>query len=84
MKKFKFKFLKLKCKLNPESGEPFDELTEECVNYLQSINSSSRCVSDIIDNKDPKVYKVIEEGELRFKKNLFFNFFLLISRYEKC
>ncbi|RNA00070.1 long-chain-fatty-acid-- ligase ACSBG2 [Brachionus plicatilis] len=61
-KKYLVILITLKCKLNPETGEPLDELNTECINYLESINSTSKNITDIIDNKDPIVYKAIEEG----------------------
>ena len=43
--------------------EPLDDLTESCVNWIKSIGSKSTKISDIIKNKDPLVYKEIEDGK---------------------
>lgn len=41
---------------------PTDDLTEECITYLRSLGSTSKQVSDIVDNKDSIAYKAIDEG----------------------
>ena len=51
-----------KCNVNLDKMQPLDELDPDCVKYLQSIGSRSTKVSEIIDNKDPIVYKAIEDG----------------------
>ena len=42
--------------------EPLDELTDECIKYLNEIGSNSTKVSQIVNNQDPKVYTAIEKG----------------------
>lgn len=49
-----------------ETLQPLDDLTPECIQYLTSIGSSSKKVSQIIDHKDAKVYQAIEEGFKQF------------------
>lgn len=41
---------------------PLDELTPECISFLETLGSKSKNVNDIIDNKDQIVYKAIENG----------------------
>lgn len=64
-----------KCKVDLETLAPLDDLTEDCIKYLTSIGSTSKKVSEIIDNKDSFVYKAIEDGEkqnsLNFVSDLF-------------
>ena len=40
--------LTLKSEIDPESGDPLDVLTEECIGTLQEIGSSSTSVPDVI------------------------------------
>lgn len=44
---------------------PLDELTTPCIDYLKSICSKSKTVSEIIDSKDPLVYTAIEKGFIK-------------------
>jgi long-chain-fatty-acid--CoA ligase ACSBG len=52
----------LKTVPNPETTLPTDNLMPEAVQFLSSLGSKSTKLSDIVDNKDPIVYKAIEEG----------------------
>jgi long-chain-fatty-acid--CoA ligase ACSBG len=52
----------LKCNIDSNTGEPLDDLTSDCISWLQSIGSNSTKTSDIIDHKDEIVYKEIENG----------------------
>lgn len=61
-KKYLVVLITLKCKIDLETLAPLDELTEECIKYLSTIGSTSKRVSDIVDNKDSFVYKAIESG----------------------
>ena len=51
--------------------EPLDELTDVCISYLKTIGSNATKVSQICDNKDPLVYKAIENGSNSFEMNIF-------------
>jgi hypothetical protein len=43
--------------------EPLNELTDECIKWLASIGSKAKSISEIIETKDNKVYKAIEDGK---------------------
>ena len=58
-----------KSKINLDTMEPLDELTENCIHFLRKIGSSSSNVSQIVNNQDKLVYKAIENG----LKKLIFN-----------
>jgi hypothetical protein len=42
--------------------EPQDELTEDTINFLRNLGSSARFVSDIVNTRDPVVYREIQTG----------------------
>ena len=50
--------------------EPLNELTDECIKWLASIGSKAKSISEIIETKDSKVYKAIEDGKT-FERNNF-------------
>jgi long-chain-fatty-acid--CoA ligase ACSBG len=52
----------LKTKVNLDTMVPQDELTEPCLRWVQSLGSKARTVTEIINSKDPLVYKAIDEG----------------------
>jgi long-chain-fatty-acid--CoA ligase ACSBG len=53
----------LKNKINLETMEPLDELTDVCINYLKCLGTSMKTVSSIVGARDPTVYKTIENGK---------------------
>ncbi|KAM5193091.1 long-chain-fatty-acid--CoA ligase ACSBG2 isoform 2-T2 [Mantella aurantiaca] len=61
-KKFLAMLLTLKCNVNPDSGEPEDDLTPEAIEFCQKLGSQSTKVSDIAGHKDKLVYSAIQEG----------------------
>ncbi|XP_033858028.1 long-chain-fatty-acid--CoA ligase ACSBG2-like isoform X2 [Acipenser ruthenus] len=61
-KKFLSMLLTLKCNVNPDSGEPEDELTPEAIEFCQKLGSKALKVSDIVGGKDRAVHKAIQEG----------------------
>ncbi|MGH0143985.1 UNVERIFIED_CONTAM: hypothetical protein FKN15_038915 [Acipenser sinensis] len=61
-KKFLSMLLTLKCNVNPDSGEPEDELTPEAVEFCQKLGSKALKVSDIVGGKDRAVHNAIQEG----------------------
>ncbi|XP_043832340.1 long-chain-fatty-acid--CoA ligase ACSBG2-like isoform X1 [Dromiciops gliroides] len=60
--KFLSILLTLKCEVNLDTGEPQDELSPEALEFCQNLGSNSKKVSDIINGRDPLVYKAIEKG----------------------
>lgn len=58
--KFLSMLLTLKCVVD-ENGEPTDELTPEAKAFCQQHGSSATKVSEIIANKEPAIYKAIQE-----------------------
>jgi long-chain-fatty-acid--CoA ligase ACSBG len=53
----------LKSKIDIDTMEPLDELTETCIEYLKRIGSNATRVSQVINSKDPVVYKAIDNGK---------------------
>jgi hypothetical protein len=41
---------------------PLDDLTEDCAQWLESIGSKAKKVSQIINQNDPAVYRAIDNG----------------------
>jgi len=52
----------LKSKVCLDTMAPLDQLTDDCVQFLTSIGSSSTKVSEVANNKDKLVYQEIEQG----------------------
>lgn len=45
-----------------DNGEPTDELTPEALSFCQQHGVTTTKVSEIIANKEPAIYKAIQEG----------------------
>ncbi|KAK3514670.1 hypothetical protein QTP70_021577 [Hemibagrus guttatus] len=60
-KKFLSMLLTLKCKVD-DNGEPTDELTPMAIEFCRHHGVMASKVSEIINNKEPIIYKVIQEG----------------------
>uniref|UniRef100_A0A8B9LE99 long-chain-fatty-acid--CoA ligase n=1 Tax=Astyanax mexicanus TaxID=7994 RepID=A0A8B9LE99_ASTMX len=60
-KKFLAMLLTLKCKVD-DNGDPTDELTPLAVEYCRQRGVTATKVSEIINNKEPAIYKAIQEG----------------------
>lgn len=61
-RKFLSMLLTLKCNVNGDTGEPQDDLTEEAVQYCQTIGSKATKVSEIYTSKDAAMFAAIQEG----------------------
>ncbi|XP_015221108.2 long-chain-fatty-acid--CoA ligase ACSBG2 isoform X2 [Lepisosteus oculatus] len=61
-KKFLSMLLTIKCNVNPDTGDPEDELTPEALDFCQKLGSTATKVSDITGSKDRAVYTAIQEG----------------------
>ncbi|XP_078280110.1 long-chain-fatty-acid--CoA ligase ACSBG2 [Rhinoraja longicauda] len=61
-RKFLSMLLTLKCNVNGDTGEPLDELTEEAIQYCQTIGCKATTVSEICSSKDAAVFAAIQEG----------------------
>ena len=48
--------------MNPETGQPTDDLDPEAIALVSALGSSSTKVSQIIDSSDEPVFKAIQEG----------------------
>ncbi|XP_056275346.1 long-chain-fatty-acid--CoA ligase ACSBG2-like [Pseudoliparis swirei] len=59
--KFLSMLLTLKCVVD-DNGEPTDELSPEAVAFCKQHNVTATKVSEIIANKEPAIYKAIQEG----------------------
>uniref|UniRef100_A0A3P9A324 long-chain-fatty-acid--CoA ligase n=2 Tax=Esox lucius TaxID=8010 RepID=A0A3P9A324_ESOLU len=59
--KFLSMMLTLKC-LVDDNGEPTDELAPEAVEFCQQRGVTATKVSEILANKEPAIYKAIQEG----------------------
>ncbi len=42
--------------------EPLDSLTPDCIDFISSLGSQSKTLSEILQNKDLVVYNAIENG----------------------
>ncbi|KAL2092811.1 hypothetical protein ACEWY4_012609 [Coilia grayii] len=60
-KKFLSMLVTLKCVVN-DAGEPTDELSPLVVEFCRQHGVSATKVSEIVSNKEPAVYKAIQEG----------------------
>ncbi|XP_053337240.1 long-chain-fatty-acid--CoA ligase ACSBG2-like isoform X1 [Clarias gariepinus] len=60
-KKFLSMLLTLKCKVD-DNGDPTDELAPQAVEFFRKHGVMASKVSAIIKNKEPAIYKVIQEG----------------------
>ncbi|XP_044051319.1 long-chain-fatty-acid--CoA ligase ACSBG2-like isoform X2 [Siniperca chuatsi] len=59
--KFLSMLLTLKC-VTDDNGEPTDELSPEALAFCQQHSVTAAKVSEIIANKEPAIYKAIQEG----------------------
>jgi len=59
--KFLSMFLTLKCVVD-DNGDPTDDLSPEALAYCQQHGVTATKVSEIIANKEPAIYKAIQEG----------------------
>lgn len=48
--------------MNPESGDPEDELTPDAIEFCRKVGSSATRVSEIAGGKDRAVHNAIQEG----------------------
>jgi hypothetical protein len=55
-------FFSIKCKINMDTMEPTDALTEPCLKFIHNLGSKSTKISEIIKNNDTIVHKAIEDG----------------------
>ncbi|KAG5280469.1 hypothetical protein AALO_G00060360 [Alosa alosa] len=60
-KKFLSMLLTLKCVMN-DAGEPTDELSPLVIEFCRQHGVSATKVSEIVKNKEPAIYKAIQEG----------------------
>lgn len=63
-KKFLSMLLTLKCVMN-DAGEPTDELSPLVIEFCRQHGVSATTVSEIVRNKEPAIYKAIQEGVAR-------------------
>ncbi|KYO28481.1 hypothetical protein Y1Q_0016907 [Alligator mississippiensis] len=61
-RKFLSMLLTLKCKVDPESGAPLDELSPEAMQFFQELGSQATRVSEVLSTRDPAVYQAIQQG----------------------
>ena len=61
----------LKCDVDLDTLMPLDTLTPNCIEFLKSKGSKATKVSEIVANRDPLVYKEIENGKTFIFKQLF-------------
>ncbi|XP_029806057.1 long-chain-fatty-acid--CoA ligase ACSBG1 isoform X1 [Suricata suricatta] len=64
-RKFLSMLLTFKCKLDPDTCDPTDCLTEQAVEFCQRVGSTATTVSEIVGRRDEAVYRAIEEGVQR-------------------
>ncbi|XP_039891054.1 long-chain-fatty-acid--CoA ligase ACSBG2 [Simochromis diagramma] len=61
-RKFLSMLLTIKCQVNPDTGDPQDELTPEAVELCRQLGSKATRVSEISGGRDPAVNAAIQEG----------------------
>ncbi|XP_025049260.1 long-chain-fatty-acid--CoA ligase ACSBG2-like [Alligator sinensis] len=61
-RKFLSMLLTLKCKVDPESGAPLDELSPEALQFCRELGSQATRVSEVLSMQDPAVYQAIQQG----------------------
>ncbi|XP_041862858.1 long-chain-fatty-acid--CoA ligase ACSBG2 isoform X2 [Melanotaenia boesemani] len=61
-RKFLSMLLTIKCQVNPETGDPEDELTPESVELCRNLGSNATRVSEIAGERDRVVHTAIQEG----------------------
>ncbi|XP_077634109.1 long-chain-fatty-acid--CoA ligase ACSBG2-like isoform X4 [Crocuta crocuta] len=54
--------LTLKCQMDGITGQPMDDLSMEAINFCRNLGSHVSTVSEILELRDPLVYKAIQEG----------------------
>ncbi|KAF7200759.1 long-chain-fatty-acid--CoA ligase ACSBG2 [Nothobranchius furzeri] len=59
--KFLSMMLTLKCEMD-DNGEPTDDLSPEVLDFCQQHGVKSTKVSEVLANKEPAIYKAIQEG----------------------
>uniref|UniRef100_A0A672IWJ3 long-chain-fatty-acid--CoA ligase n=1 Tax=Salarias fasciatus TaxID=181472 RepID=A0A672IWJ3_SALFA len=59
--KFLSMMLTLKCNMD-DNGEPTDELSPEALDFCQQHGVKATKVSEVLANKEPAIYKAIQEG----------------------
>ncbi|ESN90840.1 hypothetical protein HELRODRAFT_90723, partial [Helobdella robusta] len=53
-----------KCEVNLDTLEPLDQLSQPAIDWCHSIGSEAKYVKDVLDNKDEKVKKAIDDGRI--------------------
>ncbi|XP_023943345.1 very long-chain-fatty-acid--CoA ligase bubblegum isoform X1 [Bicyclus anynana] len=72
-RKFLSILLTLKAKVDLNTGDALDELEPETCKWVASLGSKATKISEIVNTKDPVVYKAIEEGIARANKQAISN-----------
>uniref|UniRef100_T1J838 long-chain-fatty-acid--CoA ligase n=1 Tax=Strigamia maritima TaxID=126957 RepID=T1J838_STRMM len=76
-RKYLTMLLTLKTEVNPESMEPIDDLNVIAIQWCESVGSSAKKVSEILQTKDPNVMAGIQKGIDEYNKKF------TISRAQK-
>ncbi|XP_024134404.1 long-chain-fatty-acid--CoA ligase ACSBG2 isoform X2 [Oryzias melastigma] len=61
-RKFLSMLVTIKCQINPETGNPEDELTPEALEICKKLGSTAKTVSEIAGGRDRAVHAAIQEG----------------------
>ncbi|KAK3098973.1 hypothetical protein FSP39_024869 [Pinctada imbricata] len=61
-RKFLSMLITLKVEVNPDTGDPMDDLMQSAIDWCKEQGSQSTKVSQILDNKDSVVLKAIQTG----------------------
>ncbi|TNN40386.1 Long-chain-fatty-acid--CoA ligase ACSBG2 [Liparis tanakae] len=67
-RKFLSMLLTVKCEINPESGDPEDELTPEAIALCRKLGSNATRVSEVAGGRDRVVHAAVQEGINRVNK----------------
>ncbi len=52
----------LQCQVNPESGDPEDELTPDAVEFCRRLGSNATRVSELAGGRDRAIHAAIQDG----------------------
>ena len=50
------------CEVDGTSGEPLDRLSGEAIKFCQNLGSQASTVTEVLELRDPLVYKAIQQG----------------------
>ncbi|CAD6224814.1 GSCOCG00005566001-RA-CDS [Cotesia congregata] len=62
MKKYLTILVTLKTEMDPDTGEPLDALLPTTISWAKSIGSKAKTLSEVLNTRDPLIYKEIDDA----------------------